>query len=184
MMVPCRLLAMMMGFCKSLSKTLITLITEIWDSLRYSNVSRVLTWVSHKHRCNIILSKRVGPVGNDCKYVRQCRLLRNRSWCIEYIWMRQQCGQACVTRPWADICQHVQPIFQTLPGYHWKCTSAASMMNKRNRWMWATCPLLILSGIILKLQEKGYGRELKRRKRKKRERWLGPRKRLKYTTKA
>ena len=29
MMVPCRLLAMMMGFSKSLSKTIITLVTEI-----------------------------------------------------------------------------------------------------------------------------------------------------------
>ena len=156
MMVPCRLLAMMMWFCKSLSKTIITLVTEIWDSLRYSNVSRVLTWVSHNHRCNIILSKRVGLVGNDCKYVRQCRLSRNRSRCIKYIWMGRQCGQACVTCPWADICWHVQPIFQTPPGYHRKCTSAASVMNERNRRMQATCPLLILSGIIPKLREKGY----------------------------
>ena len=31
MTVPCRLLAMMMGFCKSLSKTIITLVTEICD---------------------------------------------------------------------------------------------------------------------------------------------------------
>ena len=156
MMVPCRLLAMMMGFCKSLSKTIITLVTEIWDSLRYSNVSRVLTWVNHNHRCNIILSKRVGPVGNDCKYMRQCRLSRNRSRCIEYIWTGRRRGQACVTRPWADICRHVQPIFQTPPGYHRKCASAASVMNERNRQMRATCPLLILSGIIPKLREKGY----------------------------